>query len=194
MGENIADDFDLPAARPQAGDVTLESMRKAMREAEALSAEIEQAEAELKERKSRLLHIRRVVLPELMITAQSVDFTLDSTRYVLEQQVSGTLPKEPNARSAAIKWLESHEADGLIKNEITLDFARSEHNVANDLYSSLQEQGFSPVMEATVHPQTLMAFVRERLRNGKPMSEEDQKTLGVELFQIVKMTPLKKDK
>jgi hypothetical protein len=169
-------------------------MRKAMREAEALSAEIEKAEAELKERKSRLLHIRRVVLPELMITAQSVDFTLDSTRYVLEQQVSGTLPKEPVAKKKAIQWLEEHEADGLIKNEITLDFARSEHNVATDLYSSLQEQGFSPVMEATVHPQTLLAFVRERLRNGKPMNEDDQKTLGVELFQIVKMTPLKKDK
>jgi hypothetical protein len=186
-----AEEFDLPQSAP-AGDA-VEQMRNTMQEIEATKARADRLEAELKKARARCDFLQKKVLPDLMMTVQTTDFTTAASRFKLEQLVVGSFPKEPAARRKAVAWLEEHESAGIIKTEVVMEFARSEHNVAADITAKLREMGHSPVMENTVHPQTLYAFVRERLRSGKPLSDEDQETLGVQILQIVKVTKVGED-
>jgi hypothetical protein len=189
---NEAEEFDLPQPAVPAGDAVTQ-MRNTMVELEATRARAERLDAELKKAKARCDFLQKKVLPDLMTTVQTTDFTTGASRFKLEQLVVGAFPKEPAARRKAVEWLEEHEAGGIIKTEVVMEFARSEHNVAADVTGMLKDQGYSPVMESTVHPQTLYAFVRERLRSGKALSDEDQQTLGVQILQIVKVEKLAED-
>jgi hypothetical protein len=183
--------FDLPPVKPVEGDATLDVLRAKMRDAIRAEARVEELELQLKAAKGELLHLRRMVIPELMVTIGSDDFTLDGTRFRNQLMVEGSLPKEPVARKSAIDWLVANEADGIIKTEIVLEFPRSEHSVAKEVYEKLRDDGQSPLLSETVHAQTLMAFARERLKNGQPLSDEDQLRLGLHFFQIAKMEKVK---
>jgi hypothetical protein len=190
---NEAEEFDLPQPAMPAGNDAVEQMRNAMAELESTLARAERLDAELKKARSHADFLRKKVLPELMITVQTSDMTTGGSRFLLEQMVVGGFPKEPAARAAAVRWLEEHDSAGLIKTEVVMEFARSEHNIAADICQTLRDGGYSPVLQSTVHPQTLYAFVKERLRSGKPLSEEDQQTLGVQIFQVVKVKKIGED-
>lgn len=97
-------------------------------------------------------------------------------KVVMEDFVSGSLPKEPAYREAAIAWLEENGGAELLKTEISATFGKSQHNSALEIFEGLvkkaEEMGFMLTMDSGVHAQTYLAFMREKLKNGEQVPVE----------------------
>ena len=69
-------------------------------------------------------------------------------------------------------WLKEKGLDDIIKNEVSVAFGRGENDGALDLKSQLEGQGLPVDHSQKIHPQTLKAFVGERIRSGNAVPDE----------------------
>lgn len=140
---------------------------------------------------TRYNHIKTKLLPDIMAELKVDEWKTGGVTVVLENFVSGSLPKKAEERAEAIKWLEENEAGSLIHSDLTIEFTKSQHNEALALVDDLTKQGYAPTLVSTVHPQTLLANVREWMRDGR---EVPLKTLGVFSGLVAKVKHPKRSK
>jgi hypothetical protein len=132
--------------------------------------EIEELEALLKALKGNSTEIKTRTLPDKMAELGLSEFSLDDgTKIKVSDFVSGTLPKEADAREAALAEIEAWGAEGVIKNEINMTFEKSQHNEAMALVDDLRLRGYHCDLKSGIHPQTYLALMRERLASGDPI-------------------------
>lgn len=185
--KNIEDLFGEDGGGQQPAPVTLEQIKEVGNQAVALSAEVEALDKALGEKKKELNELLQNKLPLMMVGVPSI--TLDNgMKITIGNFVSGSLPKEPAEKQAAIEWLEANEGGGIIKTEVSVSFAKSLYDEAKKLAEELKEEGFAVDLETGVHSQTLAAFVRERMQNGDPV---DHKVLGVYVGRHAKLEKVK---
>ena len=133
--------------------------------------DIEEKKLELKELENQFRQISESSLPEALQSANLSEIVLsDGTKLSVAPFYKGHI-SEKN-RPAALDWLMQNGHGGLIKNEISLKFGRDEDERAQDTIASLQQRGLSPSVKHGVHAQTLNAFVKEQLTNGKDLPSE----------------------
>ena len=133
--------------------------------------DIEEKKLELKELEEQFRQISESSLPEALQSANLSEIVLsDGTKLSVAPFYKGHI-SEKN-RPAALEWLMKNGHGALIKNEISLKFGRDEDERAQDTIASLQQRGLSPSVKQGVHAQTLNAFVKERLTNGKDIPSE----------------------
>ena len=133
--------------------------------------DIEEKKLELKELENQFRQISESSLPEALQSANLSEIVLsDGTKLSVSPFYKGHI-SEKN-RPAALDWLMQNGHGGLIKNEISLKFGRDEDERAQDTIASLQQRGLSPSVKQGVHAQTLNAFVKEQLTNGKDLPSE----------------------
>ena len=133
--------------------------------------DIEEKKLELKELEEQFRQISESSLPEALQSANLSEIVLsDGTKLSVSPFYKGHI-SEKN-RPAALDWLMQNGHGGLIKNEISLKFGRDEDERAQDTIASLQQRGLSPSVKQGVHAQTLNAFVKEQLTNGKDLPSE----------------------
>lgn len=184
MTTNIEDLFGEEGGGQTPAPVTLDQIKEVGNQADKLSTEIADLEKLVGAKKKELNEILQNKLPLMMVGAPSI--TLDNgTKISIGTFVSGVLPKDPAERRAAIEWLEANEGEGIIKTEISVEFAKSKYEEAKKLAEELRKEGFEFAFETGVNPQTLAAFVRERMQNGDPV---DHKVLGVYVGRHAKLT------
>ena len=133
--------------------------------------DIEEKKLELKELEEQFRQLSESSLPEALQSANLSEIVLsDGTKLSVSPFYKGHI-SEKN-RPAALDWLMQNGHGGLIKNEISLKFGRDEDERAQDTIASLQQRGLSPSVKQGVHAQTLNAFVKEQLTNGKDLPSE----------------------
>ena len=90
-------------------------------------------------------------------------------------------------RAAALKWLEEHEGRSIIKGTITAEFERGEDNSEkrNRAAEALSALSVDFVEQEGVHPQTLAAYARERIKNGEEVPLD---LLGLYSGRMAKIT------
>lgn len=160
---------------------------KIAEKAEAMQANIESQEKQLKERKKELEHILTEVLPDAMTEEMLQEFKLDSGVVVkLKSIVSGNLPAPGTIAKAkgeekerlmqrlqdGITWLHSNGAGDLIKNEVSVLMPAGSNELADKAVESLRSLNLTPVRNMTVHPQTLNSYLREAMANGVEIPQE----------------------
>lgn len=155
-------------------------LAKLMRTQEVAVAAAELALANLKR---DLLRTKREDLPELMRECELKNFTLtDGSEIELKDDVQCAITEQN--KPLAHKWLVDHEYDGIIKTAVAMPFGRGEHETALEVAAKIsQEYGRQAEVTETVHPQTLRAFVRERLEAGEK--------IPTDLFSIFPFTEAK---
>ncbi len=137
----------------------------------------------------RITELRTKTIPDAMDRAGLKEITLaNGAKIKTTEFVSGSLPKEPEARDRALRSLVECGGDSLIKTKVTVEFPRSGHNEALSLRGELADKGHDATMFSDVHPQTLAAFARERIKNGEHI---DPDALGLYVGRIAKLTPAK---
>ena len=144
-------------------------------EALFLTEEIAATESKLEISKRRLREIQVDLLPDLLAEVGYRDFERNGHQFKLEIFVSGSFPKEKAKVKTAIQWLKDHNLEEVIKVEFRALFNRGEINVAREAVSRIRDLCKVNIL-ATVHPQTLTALVRKRLRDGDPIAPD---VLGV---------------
>jgi hypothetical protein len=133
----------------------------------ATAARIESIEAELAAAREAYLRVEREDLPELMREVGLSHLTLtNGVEVVVSEEVTAAITEE--RRAAAHAWLREHNFGGLIKTLVTIPFGRGEEEEARRLAARIAEEHECSLNE-TVHPQTLKAFVREQVEDGKPL-------------------------
>jgi len=180
------DPFDI--AQP-VSQTTLAVLHRQLEEATRLEIQVENMEEDLKAIKKQLNFVKTTQIPNTMTELQMSSVTWNGWKCSTAQFVSGSLPKEPEKLEKAIQWLDEHEGGNIIKTSVSVDFAKSGHNEAVDLAQRLEAEGFPVLSKSGVHPQTLQAWARERLRNGDAL---DTEVLGLFTGTIAKMEKLKK--
>jgi hypothetical protein len=130
---------------------------------------IEEHEQIAKGLRESLHQLSTVTLPDLLASA-GTDLWRDpddGTRVEVKDFISGSLPKEEKPRTEALEWLKKVGAEDLIKNEIKASLGRGEAKVAEKVAAALIKLKVPFEQKVDVHPQTLCAFARERMRNGE---------------------------
>lgn len=136
----------------------------AERQAQA-QAEVARLEAELNRAKETLKDLAERQVPELMDQIGIEDFrTRTGLRIRIEESIRASIPKERTFEAFA--WLQSNNSASLIKRKVAVEFGKGEDAAATELAAYLKKQGYAPENEAKVHPQTLGAWVREKLKAG----------------------------
>jgi hypothetical protein len=201
---DIADDFKEGAQAPSSDIAQLRQLAANLENARLMAEQLEEAAAAAKRAYEQL---RRKTLPDAMMALSLSEFTTDDgLRVVLEDFVAGTLPKEDSGKRAqAIAHLNEIGGADLLSRTITLRYPRSGSNeavvVAEAIKSGrvfvLDDDGtpmlkVSPpdvTMNEQVHPQTLCAFVRQLLREGR---ECDPEKLGLFVGHVVSVKKARK--
>lgn len=133
--------------------------------------EVEQAETLLKAKKERLRLLQEETIPCVMqeLGLESVKLSTGQVLSV-KDEVYGSIPKEDEeARAAAFQYLIDHNAASLIKTYVSVEFGKDEWERAMKLKRALIKNKFDPIVEQTVHPQTLKAWLRECLASAEPI-------------------------
>jgi hypothetical protein len=180
--DDIASLFSAEASK-EASAPSLDLAAQIVEEQAKLESEIMIMEAALALKQKELNRVKTTLVPDALKKANTASFTIADGPYAgvictIADFVSGSLPKEedgeakPTRRDKAIKWLEENDGASLIKDTITIGFTKSQHNQALALVDDLKKQGHEAVFKSDVHPQSLMAYGRERLREGEELDAE----------------------
>jgi hypothetical protein len=176
------EEFNFEADGPHSPS-DLAALQEKISEAHGLEKIIDRMEDDLKAAKLSLHNLKTKIIPDQMTELGLSELAGDGWRLKIGDLVSGSIPKDPIKRARAIRWLEDHGGGDLIKTNVAVQFGRSGHNEASDLVAGLRERGMEPKVESTVHPQTLQAFARERMKNGEHI---DAEVLGLYTTRIAK--------
>lgn len=160
-------DFEESAASSvekldQGGAVSVASLAREIRQTEK---EIEDLEKDLKARKEKLLKLTDQEMPSLMAEMGISSLTLEDGAVVKVTQTYGASILVEN-RPKAYDWLRDHGYDDIIKNTVSCQFGRGEDDRAKEFAEFAANSGFAPDQKTEIHPQTLRAFVKERVENG----------------------------
>lgn len=129
------------------------------------SAAVDAAELALRAAKDAYTRTEQEDLPELMREFGLTELRLeDGTRVDVREDVQAAITEE--RRASAHAWLREHGFGGLIKTAVTVSFGRNEEDQARVLAQRLAEEKYATDCAESVNPQTLRAFVRERLEAG----------------------------
>jgi hypothetical protein len=177
--------FEAVQQEIKPGEERLDALRRLGRELVKTEKEIEDMSATIAPKAARANFLKNKLIPDLMSSLELEDFTFrDGSKIKVVDFVSGSLPKDPEKRSEALKLVEEYGAEGIIKNNITVAFQRRQHNEALALAADLKEKGYDAETKSDIHPQTLMAFVRERLAKGEDV---DAPALGCFVGRVAKI-------
>lgn len=131
-----------------------------------------------------LLRLQRVDMPELLneygLTGARL---LDGSEVVLSEGVEAKITDE--TRAAALAWLDAHGYGGIIKTEVAATFPRDQRDAA------LAYAANAPVdvtLKETVHPATLISFIKERMAAGESLPFE---LFAIAPYQFAKIKPPK---
>lgn len=145
----------------------LASIESLVNRALQLMNEIESAEDYIKQLKAELHSITTTKLVDALNSAGTTEFKTKDVKVSVKDFISGSLPKEPDARRRALQWIESVGAADLIKNHLEVDFDKKQDNVAGQVEEFLEGLGLEFDRSRDVHHSTLKAFAQERMRSGE---------------------------
>lgn len=185
------DDEDAPKKKPGASKAQqdtsdfeeegatqgqLSEISSEAKKAVALDRQIEDLEMAAKALKEERDTILNKTLPSLLDSAGMSAFDLeDGSSIEIKDVVSGTLPsadKKPDERRWALDWLLKNGGKGLIKTEFKTEFGVGQERLAAIFKKLIIQNKFIAKESTGVHPQTLCAFVREKLENGEEVPVE----------------------
>lgn len=181
--------FDQGEGEASASPDTLKTLHKTLEEAVQLELLTQQMEADLTAAKSNLHAIKIAKIPDLMAQLGMEQLTWQGWKVKVSDFINGSLPSDPEKREKAILWLENNEGGPLIKTEVKVVFAKSQHEEAMKVAEQLTQTGFAPTLTNGVHSSTLCAWARERIKSGAPL---DIDLLGLFTGRVAKFSQVKK--
>ena len=165
MEEDASDSLNVPADN---------YIRSVSNLAEAMlrwSGVIKDLEERLSHAKGEFNRIAEEDLPQLMIEVGIAKIELETGETVEVKPTYGAHIKAAN-KPEAFQWLRENNLDDIIKNTVSLAFGRGEDDRAREFIDVATAAGHVPDQKTDIHPQTLKAWVRERIEGGESIPME----------------------
>lgn len=139
--------------------------------AKLLEKEIAEAEDSLKEKAEQYRKLTELTIPEAMAEAGMKKFVMeDGSMIDVKSFYSASISKARQAE--AFEWLRKHGMDDIIKNTVSVRFGRGEDELCARLLGLLGTQGYPAEQAEKIEPQTLKAWVKERIEKGLLIDSE----------------------
>jgi hypothetical protein len=164
----VADADDFTGLTTDAG----KELSDLIREVQGLDKDVQTAEERFKDLKRKRDRYLREVIPNKMQEIGMDKVEVNGSVVSLSTFVSGTMPKDPLQKEAALNHLRDIGCEDFIKNKITVLFGLSEDNRAKSIKADLEEQGMDVGQETKVEPQTLKKLIKERYESGQNINLE----------------------
>lgn len=146
----------------------LTGLARALIDAEA---KVERLTLELQEAAEHVRRLKEDTIPCVMQELELEDIRLTNGQTLsLKEEVYASISKD--RAPEAFQWLTVHEHDGIIKTSVTLEWGKGDLKKALKIYAQLVKKHPTAVLERSVHPQTLKAFLRERIQSAEPFPME----------------------
>ena len=130
-----------------------------------LENRIAEYEAMLKDFKEMQRRQSQEIVPNMMAELEINSFELDNGYKVsVKDSYYASIP--PDNMYACFEWLRASGLDGIIKTVVAANFGKGEDQEAQKVLDLLTEAGVVADVKSTIHPQTLKAFVKERITKG----------------------------
>jgi len=152
----------------QQGLTSVAALARQIRDKEETISRLEET---LKKEKKTLLKLTDEEMPAMLAEIGISSFSLDDGSTVEVKQTYGASILVDN-RPAAYEWLREHGYDDIIKNTVFCQFGRGEDDLASSFAAFAQQQGYVPEQKTEIHPQTLRAFIKERVEEGEAFPME----------------------
>jgi hypothetical protein len=158
----------------------LADIEGAVNQALGLMRVIDELEEALKAQRADLHKLVTGTIPDAMGAAGTIKFTTHAGVAVsIKDFVNGSLPREdekPAERAEALTWLINNGASDIVKTTIVCALGRGDYKQALKIKAAITKLKLGYVEKEDVHPMTLAAFARERLKKGEKVPLE---TLGL---------------
>jgi hypothetical protein len=163
--------FENDADALKVSDENVTGIAGLARRAKLLEKELEDLGKSLKEKEDQYRNLTEVSIPEAMASAGMKKFVMeDGSMIDVKPFYGASIPKARQAE--AFQWLRDHGFDDIIKNTVSVRFGRREDELCSRLLELLRTQGFLPEQTEKIEPQTLKAWVKERIEKGQPVDSE----------------------
>ena len=163
--------FENDADALKVSDESVTGIAALAKKAKMLEKEIEDLSTSLKEKEEQYRTLTEVSLPEAMAESGMKKFVMaDGSLIDVKPFYGASISKARQAE--AFKWLRDHGFDDIIKNTVSVRFGRKEDELAARMIQLLRQQGFMPEQTEKVEPQTLKAWVKERVEKGQPVDSD----------------------
>ena len=163
--------FEQDADALRVKDNDIEGLAALARRAKELEKEIKDLEAVVKERNDQFRKLTEESIPEAMTGLGMKSFKLaDGSSIEVKPFYSASISAERKAE--AFKWLRDNGFDDIIKNTVSVRFGRGEDELCVRLLDLLGQQGYPAAQAEKVEPQTLKAWVKERVERGDEFPTE----------------------
>jgi len=167
MTEFFEEMFDAADDLKSVDTDTTKALSNLVRQLESTVSEIDQVELHLKRLKTEKNRLAMEAIPAVMEEMNVTRLDVEGASVTLKPFVQASIPVA--RKEEAYQWLRDHGLDDIIKNDVILSFGRGEDDTASKIMLDLEQRGFHPESKTHIHGQTLKAFVRERVENGKPI-------------------------
>jgi hypothetical protein len=164
-----------------------EALAKGVAALVAADADVVAAEEALSSAKAARRELQEQVLPALFAAegVSAVDVA-NGARAMLSTVATGSMPKDPAVREAAMTWLIEEGYADLVKTEVVAAWGKGHRDDAVAVYQRLRGDNTASVsMDESVHSGTLGKLVKDRLADGLPTPTE---LLGITVMPVVKLT------
>jgi hypothetical protein len=163
--------FENDADALKVSDEQVSGIAGLARRAKMLEKEIADLEATLSERSEQYRKLTEMTIPEAMAESGMKKFVMeDGSMIDIKPYYGASIPKARQAE--AYQWLRDHNFDDIIKNTVSVRFGRGEDELCVRLLNLLGTQGYPAEQAQKIEPQTLKAWVKERVEKGEPVDTE----------------------
>lgn len=174
-----------------------------------IEQEIVTLEESLKKKKAALYNIETNELPTEMDACGLKKFTLtDGNSIEVDSIISATLPSKRQIAKAdeedqpmmefrlasGLKFLRENGAESLIKNVLEFELDKGKDNVVPQLIQMADDLGIPHNREEQINHATLNKFIKERIRDGKPVPMDTFSVYSGRCAYIVKAKSKKGEK
>ena len=162
MAEDSAIESKKSLSTDNAGLKTIAELAEKIQSQEQ---QIANTEEDLKKQKEELRNLQNEELPMLMQEIGIKKFELEDGSSVNVKEIYAGSISQAN-KEKAFNWLRQNKFDDIIKNTVTTAFGKGEDTAAQNFMDIAEQAGYTPIQKTEVHPQTLKAFIKERVEGG----------------------------
>ena len=163
--------FEEDAGALQVSDEQVTGIAGLAKRAKLLEKELADLEKTVSEKSEQYRKLTEQTIPEAMAEAGMKKFVMgDGSTVDIKPFNSASIPKA--RQEEAFQWLRDRGFDDLIKNTVSVRFGRNEDELCVRLLSLLGQQGYPAEQAQKIEPQTLKAWVKERVEKGDQVDTE----------------------
>jgi|TARA_R110000772_G_scaffold19644_1_gene54806 hypothetical protein len=163
---------DLRKDAPDQTDVLdPEKLSTEVEKLKSIQSEIKSLEDRAKDLKNDEKHFSCIVIPKLMEDMNLKSLKLrDGSELTIKDIYGATIKADKKAE--AHQWLRDQGLGDIVKNNIIVSFGQGEDNKAVAYATLARSEGYEPIQEEKVHPQTLKVVMKEWKDKGREVPSE----------------------